>query len=123
MYVLVFIVYRTLTEELNTKHDELDDDKRWFVIRRSFLKEADGSDWQKPPRVEFIGEEGMDVGGLSMELFSLLFKTTEVFEGNNFSVKPKLFDEKHYRLRNQGKRRGIEKEAVYYLLDLGLTSL
>lgn len=92
-----------MTEELNAILEKMAGDHLWIIriIRRSFLttaleqlEEADDSDWGKSPRVEFIGEEGIDAGGLSREFFSLLFKATEVFEGNNFSVKPKLLDEK-----------------------------
>lgn len=45
-----------------------------------------------------IGEEGMDCGGLFRELYSLLLKDGEEFEGNNLSVNSKPHDQKRYLL-------------------------
>lgn len=70
-------------------------EKPWNVkvVRRRFettsieqLEDGDEDDWKRPISILFIGEEGIDAGGLSREFFSLLFKTTKVFEGNTFSV-------------------------------------
>ncbi|XP_078332486.1 uncharacterized protein LOC111101652 isoform X3 [Crassostrea virginica] len=103
------------------------------VLRRNFIKtateqleDADPADWLKKPKVEFIGEEGIDCGGLLREFFSLLFKDGEEFEGNNFSVNSKLLDQKRYILAGKavatsilhghpGPRR-LNKYVVDYIL-------
>ncbi|XP_061195286.1 uncharacterized protein LOC133203526 [Saccostrea echinata] len=103
------------------------------VLRRNFMKtaieqleDADPDDWIKKPKVEFIGEEGIDCGGLFREFFSLLFKDGEEFEGNNFSVNSKLLDQKRYMLAGKavatsilhghpGPRR-LNKYVVDYIL-------
>ena len=103
------------------------------VLRRNFIKtateqleDADPADWLKKLKVEFIGEEGIDCGGLLREFFSLLFKDGEEFEGNNFSVNSKLLDQKRYILAGKavatsilhghpGPRR-LNKYVVDYIL-------
>lgn len=91
-------------------------EKPWNVkvVRRRFettsieqLEDGDEDDWKRPISILFIGEEGIDAGGLSREFFSLLFKTTKVFEGNTFSVDPQLLDSKHYRLIGKAVGKAI----------------
>lgn len=84
------------------------------VVRRRFettsieqLEDGDEDDWKRPISILFIGEEGIDAGGLSTEFVSLLFKTTKVFEENTFSVDPHLLDSKHYRLIGKAVGKAI----------------
>lgn len=51
------------------------------VVRRRFettsteqLEDGDEDDWKKPISILFIGEEGIDAGGLSREFFFTAFK-------------------------------------------------
>ncbi|XP_078341565.1 G2/M phase-specific E3 ubiquitin-protein ligase-like isoform X1 [Crassostrea virginica] len=48
--------------------------------------------------VIFVGEEGVDAGGLTRDFFSLLFKTTGVFDNENFSVRADLLKKKTYHI-------------------------
>jgi len=75
------------------------------VIRRLFIKtamqqlaDADEGDWCKKLKIQFIGEEGLDAGGLTREFFSMLFQQTPVFEDGLFSHHSHLLDEKAYHL-------------------------
>lgn len=54
-----------------------------------------------------IGEEGMDCGGLFRELYSLLLKDGEEFEGNNLSVNSKPLDQKRYLLARKAVATSI----------------
>jgi hypothetical protein len=103
------------------------------VLRRQFLttameqlEDADQKDLEKKPQVQFIGEEGLDCGGLLREFFSLLFKDTEVFDKNSFVVNSRLLDQKRYLLAGKavatsivhghpGPRR-LNKHVVTYIL-------
>lgn len=91
-------------------------DKPWNikVVRRMFettsieqLEDGDEQDWERPLSIHFIGEEGIDAGGLTREFFSLLFKSTKVFEGNTFSVNPQLLDSKQYSLIGKAVAKAI----------------
>ena len=62
------------------------------------LEESEDEDWNKSIKVNFIGEEGVDSGGLFREFFTLLFRGTNVFEGNTFSFDPDLLAKKRYCL-------------------------
>ncbi|WAR07778.1 UPL1-like protein, partial [Mya arenaria] len=103
------IIPRTLLEAVKEMRANIDDktETPWTikVVRRLFsttaieqLEETELEDWNKTLRVHFIGEEGVDAGGLQREFFSLLFKGSPVFEGNTFSFKPNLLDKKEYCL-------------------------
>ena len=43
-------------------------------------------DWTKQLRVRFLGEDGIDLGGLTKEFFSTLFKKIPLLKGPAFSV-------------------------------------
>ena len=62
------------------------------------LEEADERNWQLQLNVIFVREEGVDAGGLTREFFSLLFKTTGVFDNENFSVRADLLKKKTYHI-------------------------
>lgn len=98
--------YRNLTEALEILR-EVKLDKLWTlrILRKDFLltsmeclEEADERDWQLQFNVIFVGEEGVDAGGLTREFFSLLFKTTGVFDNENFSVRADLLKKKTYHI-------------------------
>lgn len=87
------------------------------VLRRLFnttameqLEDASDEDWKHKLKVEFIGEEGIDEGGLSREFFSLLFRISPCFDGNTFSFSSELLKKGHYRLLGK---------CVAYALALG----
>ncbi|XP_060078764.1 G2/M phase-specific E3 ubiquitin-protein ligase-like [Ylistrum balloti] len=91
-------------------------EKPWSVkvVRRLFeetaleqLEDGDEDDWNKPISIQFLGEEGIDAGGLSREFFSLLFKTSKVFEENTFSVNPQLLVKKQYCLIGKAVAKAI----------------
>ena len=80
-------------------------DKNWniSVIRRHIVQqameqaqEAEHADWMRNFTVEFVGEEGLDTGGLRREFFSLLFKSSPVFEKGVFSHDSSLLENKNY---------------------------
>ncbi|ESO98490.1 hypothetical protein LOTGIDRAFT_174259 [Lottia gigantea] len=73
------------------------------VIRNKFnsttmdqFEEANEEDWLKPIKVRFIGEEGIDAGGLTREFLSLLFKESPIFEDSVLSLNPQLLEDQHY---------------------------
>ncbi|XP_060085308.1 uncharacterized protein LOC132564690 [Ylistrum balloti] len=90
------------------------------------LKDADEDDWLKPMKVQFIGKEGIDAGGLAREFFSLLFKNTTVFQGTTFSLNPDFLEKKTYKIIGQITAKALaqghpgpaclNKHIVRYLL-------
>ena len=101
---------RNLSDALNaistiTVDEDEDDLKRWSmrVLRQDLanttmenLEEAEDDDWKLPLRVTFIGEEGVDAGGLTRELFTLFFRETPLIDRNTFSLKPEYLDKRYY---------------------------
>ncbi|XP_055958773.1 uncharacterized protein LOC126831591 [Patella vulgata] len=47
--------------------------------------------------VIFIGEDGVDAGGLTREFFSLIFKHTPIFENSGFAINSTLLQNKTYK--------------------------
>ena len=81
------------------------DDEFWrlSVLRQDLvntamenIEDAEEKDWNLPLKVRFIGEEGVDAGGLSREFFSLFFRETPMLENNTFSVKPEFLNCRKY---------------------------
>lgn len=75
------------------------------VIRRHFLSTAmeqlemlSNEEWERSFRVKFIGEAGIDAGGLRREFFTLLFEKTDLLEGRSFQLKSDQLVNKNYRL-------------------------
>lgn len=103
------------------------------VVRSNFiltateeLKFGKESDWLCPIRVSFLGEEGLDNGGLRREFFTLLFNSSPVFDGKSFTVNSEYLAEKQYTLLGKatalavlnghpGPRR-FNKHLVNYML-------
>ncbi|XP_055955241.1 probable E3 ubiquitin-protein ligase HERC3 isoform X2 [Patella vulgata] len=73
------------------------------------MENLDDIDFQQIINVIFIGEEGVDAGGLTREFFSLLFKQTPVFENGGFNVNSQLLSDKIYQI--------IGKAASYSVLN------
>ena len=85
----------------------LQTDQTWdiSVIRRRLvpqameqLSEGNESDWQKKIAITFLGEEGLDVGGLTREFFTILFENSPVFEEDLLSLDSELLETQHYYL-------------------------
>lgn len=94
---------RSFQEKLTNIKKKLDDVWEISVVRNKFIqtvmREVEGAqekDWSRGIRVEFIGEEGIDSGGFGREFFSLLFRTSPVFEKGSFSMEANLLKKKHY---------------------------
>ena len=94
----------SMQEELDMVKKQLEDSGLWTlsVVRSRFidtamdeLMDAEEKDWNKNIRVCFIGEEGVDCGGLTREFFTLLFKQSPIFENGTFKVDAKLLAEKN----------------------------
>ena len=63
------------------------------------LMDTEEIEWTMPLRVIFIGEEGVDAGGLTREFFTLFFRTTPMFNSyKSFEVKPDYLEKQHYRV-------------------------
>lgn len=82
-------------------------DKSWNVciIRKSLndttlemLADAETKDFYSNLFVKFVGEEGVDAGGLRRELFSLFFKKTTLLQENTFSNDSRSLQNNHYSL-------------------------
>ncbi|KAK6166961.1 hypothetical protein SNE40_022186 [Patella caerulea] len=72
------------------------------VIRRIFMTTAMQQladiDWNCKLNICFIGEEGLDSGGLGREFFSLFFKQTPLFDSGAFTVNSEYLEKKQYVL-------------------------
>lgn len=75
------------------------------IVRRHLLRtaieqleEAETGDWKKKITVTFVGEEGIDTGGLYREFYSLLVKKSPVFENKTFSLNSTLLQNNQYKL-------------------------
>lgn len=62
------------------------------------LSDADIEDFSCDLNVKFMGEEGVDAGGLRRELFSLFFQQTKLLEDNTFSNDSFALQNGHYIL-------------------------
>jgi len=96
---------KTLDEALGQVFDTFSSTWEIAVIRRHFRKTSmeqldDGceEDWGKKLKIRFIGEEGIDEGGLSREFFTMLFRESQVFEDSLFSADADLLSKQHYKL-------------------------
>ncbi|WAR10678.1 hypothetical protein MAR_035754 [Mya arenaria] len=101
---------------LNDRFDKIVLEGSWpiNVVRRHFnntameeLSNGNIKDWGKKLNVKFIGEDGVDSGGLTREFFSLLFETSPVFEDNGFSYNADLLEKKHYQLMGRATSMAI----------------
>ncbi|WAR27605.1 hypothetical protein MAR_013309 [Mya arenaria] len=101
---------------LNDRFDKMVLEGSWpiNVVRRHFNNSAmeelsNGiiKDWGEKLNVKFIGEDGVDSGGLTREFFSLLFETCLVFEDNGFSYNADLLEKKHYQLMGRATSMAI----------------
>ncbi|XP_052769819.1 uncharacterized protein LOC128209697 [Mya arenaria] len=101
---------------LNDRFDKMVLEGSWpiNVVRRHFnntameeLSNGNIKDWGKKLNVKFIGEDGVDSGGLTREFFSLLFETSPVFEDNGFSYNADLLEKKHYQLMGKATSMAI----------------
>lgn len=101
-------IFRSFEEEIEFAFQELEKKKDFWtlnIVRRKFiqtameeLNEAAEEDWEKPLRVHFIGEEGIDSGGLRREFFTLLFKNTDIFEESSLRLDSNLLSKKQYKV-------------------------
>ncbi|KAH3877836.1 hypothetical protein DPMN_001714 [Dreissena polymorpha] len=71
------------------------------------MEEAPDTEWNKKLAITFIGEEGVDAGGLTREFFSILFEKSPVFENNLLSFDSQLLQKKHYLLMGQMVVMGV----------------
>ena len=71
---------------------------RRFIVQQAMQQalEAEEEDWKRNLVIEFVGEEGVDTGGLRREFFSVLFKSSPVFDKGLFSHDSSLLDKKQY---------------------------
>lgn len=97
---------RSLTEALEICEKEISSEF-WniSVIRRHFMEtaiqqfqDAEDIDWKKRLNIHFIGEEGVDSGGLTREFFSLFFEQSPLFEGGCFGLNSECLEKHHYNL-------------------------
>lgn len=101
-----YLFIRSLGEELQRiRTDILKTERKWNIsIRRNkiwenvleLLSDADDKDLMSELIVKFIGEEGLDAGGLRREMFSLVFQKTPLIEGNTFSNTSSSLHSKEY---------------------------
>ncbi|WAR20106.1 hypothetical protein MAR_001944 [Mya arenaria] len=93
-----------------------DSNENWLinVVRRNFFKttfeelsDALTIDWEKPIKIPFIGEEGLDAGGLTREFFSLLFRNNDLFENGSFRLDSGLLEKKTYETMGRATARAI----------------
>lgn len=90
-------------------------EKKWrlTVIREDvstiidMMSDASDEEWSQQLRVTFVGEAGVDSGGLQRELFSLLF-TSPHFHAGGFSTSAKALAKREYFL--------LGKAAAYAIL-------
>ncbi|WAR18586.1 LOW QUALITY PROTEIN: G2E3-like protein, partial [Mya arenaria] len=81
------------------------------VVRRKLVQqamvEAPSEEWNRKLSVTFIGEEGLDAGGLTREFFTILYENSPVFENNVFSFDSQLLYKRHYFFIGQMVVMGI----------------
>jgi hypothetical protein len=94
----------TLFEEKLCHIQKREDVLSLQVVRRLFqrtaleqLQDCTEEDWHKPVKVTFIGEEGIDAGGLLREFFTLVFDNMQVFNSNGcFCVDSQFLQDRRY---------------------------
>lgn len=71
---------KSYEEALHNVYEAFSEQWELSIVRRHFLltameqiEDATKDDWVKKVKVRFIGEEGIDEGGLTREFFTLLF--------------------------------------------------
>ncbi|WAR15041.1 hypothetical protein MAR_005146 [Mya arenaria] len=100
---------KSMSDVLEEKRQTIEGNEAQFsisVVRRLFIKTAMGQlmdslddYWMKPIRMAFIGEKGVDAGGLTREFFTLLFKTTTVYDADGFfTIDSQMLQQKKYCL-------------------------
>ncbi|XP_053404361.1 G2/M phase-specific E3 ubiquitin-protein ligase-like [Mercenaria mercenaria] len=80
---------------------------RFYETALEELMEAVDGDWDKTIKIEFVGEEGIDVGGLSREFFTLLFKNGDIFENMSFHIDSELLEKKVYKTMGKAAARAL----------------
>ncbi|WAQ95694.1 G2E3-like protein [Mya arenaria] len=94
----------------------LNGEKLWdiSVIRRMLvqqameeIEQAPEEEWNRKFCITFIGEEGLDSGGLTREFLTLLYDHSPVFENSVLSFDAQLLEKKHYFLMGQMVTMGI----------------
>lgn len=89
---------------MKKKHLDTENPWRISVIRDDVstiieeLGEGSPKRWSSLIRVEFIGEDGVDLGGLLRELYTMLFRNTQLFEDEHFSISSTALHNGHYKL-------------------------
>ncbi|WAR15457.1 hypothetical protein MAR_005562, partial [Mya arenaria] len=108
---------RTLDAELDAIAAKVgDSNENWLinVVNRNFFKTtfeelsvALTIDWEKLMKIYFIGEEGLDAGGLTREFFILLFRNNDLFENGSFRLDSGLLEKKTYETMGRATARAI----------------
>ena len=60
------------------------------------MEQAPEMEWNRKLSVTFIGEDGLDAGGLTREFLSVLFEKSPIFEDNLLSLDAQLLDKRQY---------------------------
>lgn len=71
------------------------------------MTEASDKLWKRQIKVNFIGESGIDAGGLFLEMMTVLFSKTTLMEESRFRLSPAL---------HSGGYRVLGKAVAYALL-------
>ncbi|WAR20278.1 G2E3-like protein [Mya arenaria] len=107
-------VFNSFDDYLSSK--TLNGEKLWdiSVIRRMLvqqameeIEQAPEEEWNRKFCITFIGEEGLDSGGLTREFLTLLYDHSPVFENSVLSFDAQLLEKKHYFLMGQMVTMGI----------------
>ncbi|XP_053386140.1 uncharacterized protein LOC128550670 isoform X2 [Mercenaria mercenaria] len=94
----------------------LDEEKVWdiSVVRRMLvqqamveMEQAPEEEWKRKLSVTFIGEEGLDAGGLTREFLTILYEKSPVFENSVLSFDAQLLYKRHYFFMGQMVVMGI----------------
>jgi hypothetical protein len=90
------------------------------------MEQAPEEEWSRKLAITFVGEDGVDAGGLSREFFSILFEQSPVFEDNLFSFDSSLLEKKQYYymgrmvvmgiLSGHPGPRNLQKHVVDYII-------
>ncbi|XP_060598120.1 uncharacterized protein LOC132751922 isoform X3 [Ruditapes philippinarum] len=103
---------KSYEEALHNVYEAFSEQWELSIVRRHFLltameqiEDATKDDWVKKVKVRFIGEEGIDEGGLTREFFTLLFKHTPIFDSDMIHVSADLLSKDVYL--KMGKMTGM----------------
>jgi hypothetical protein len=101
--MIIFLFLRTIGEAFSDIFGQFTETWEISVVRRQFnetamreIMDSLDEDWRKRIKIRFIGEDGIDQGGLTREFFSLLFKETTAFEGHLMSVYSDMLEKQQY---------------------------